>query len=189
MTGSGAANQWRMVDLLRPDARAHALRHKELGGWVNHPVFFGEEVPRRLYFPSGPWSSLLNVCDSDRPLCRCKKCRAFGACTLRESGCKSLLWHPDQSMRIRLQLWRLWVRLPSIEYFGDGLASVRCQSRYEDQRLDSLAGVRGYHSAGISVRYQDHGAMGVFERAIEGCRVIRQGRQGYWGCQDIPSFG
>src|SRR5271169_5033950 len=178
-----------MVDLLRPDARAHALRHKELGGWVDHPVFFGEEVPRRLYFPSGSWSPLLNACDSDRPLCCCKKRRAFGGCMLRESGCKSLLWHPDQPMCIRRQLGRLWVRLSSIEHFGDRLALVRRQSRYEDQRLDSLVGVRRYHCAGISVRHQDHGAMGAFERAIEGCHIIRQGRQWYWGCQDIQSFG
>ena len=92
-------------------------------------------------------------------------------------------------MYIRGQLWRLWVRLSSIEYFGDCLAFVRLQSRYEDQRLDSLASVLSYNCAGIGVRYQGHGAMGVFERAIEGCRVIRRGRQGYRGCQDIQSFG
>ena len=31
--------------------------------------------------------------------------------------------------------------------------------------------------------------MGAFERVIEGCHVIRQGRQWYWSCEDIQSFG
>ena len=64
------------------------------------------------------------------------------------------------------------MRLFAIEYFGDCLAFVRRQSRYEDQRLDSLVGARRYHRASISVRYQDHGPIGAFQGAVERCDVI-----------------
>src|SRR5580700_10748046 len=73
-------DQWRMVDLLRADARAHALRHEPLGVGVDHPVFLGEEVPGRLYFPSGSWSLLLDARDGDWPLCCGEKCGPFGRC-------------------------------------------------------------------------------------------------------------
>src|ERR1700758_5596486 len=85
---------------------------------------------------------------------------------------------------IRRQLWRPRMRLLSIEHFGDCLAFVRCQDRYKDQRSDSLVCVRGYH-CGRTVPYKHHAAMRAFECAIEGCRVIRQGRQGYWACRNF----
>src|SRR6516225_1654767 len=169
-----------MVDLLRPDLSAHASRHEELSGWVDHSVFFCDEVPRRLYLPSGSRSLLLDASDSDWPLCCGKKCSPFRWRVLRENGAKSLLRHPDEPMRVRCQLRCLWMRLFAIEYFGDCLAFVRCQGRYEDQRLDPLVGGRRYHRASVSVRSQNHRPIGTFQGAVERCDVIRQGRQRYW---------
>src|SRR6516162_9786334 len=108
---------------------------------------------------------------------------------LREGGAKRLLWHPDESVRVRCQLRRLRMRLVAIEHFGDCLAFVRRQGRYEDQRLHSLVGARRYHRAGISVRCQDHGPIGAFQDAVERGSVIQQGGEWYWSCQDIQSFG
>src|SRR6266550_9259970 len=93
-----------MVDLLRPDARTHSPGHKELGGRVDQPVFLSEEVPRRLHFPSGSWCLLLNTSDRDWPLCCSKKRCPFAGRMLRESGAKSLMRHPDESVCIRCQL-------------------------------------------------------------------------------------
>src|SRR5262249_61660444 len=112
-------NQRRMINLLRSNARTHALRHKEQGSGVNHPVFFGDEVSRRLHFPSGSWGLLLKACESDWSLCCSKNCDPAEGRVLRESGAKSFMWHPDQPMCIERQLRRSWVRLFSIEHFDD----------------------------------------------------------------------
>src|SRR5215469_9204346 len=94
----GRGDQWHMVDLLRPDSCAHALRHKVLGNGADHPIFFGDEVPGRFYLPSGCRSLLLNAGDGDRPLCCGKKRDPFGGRVLRESGAKSAWRHPDKAM-------------------------------------------------------------------------------------------
>lgn len=91
---------------------------------------------------------------------------------LTESSAKSLLRHPDQLMRARCQSRRLWMQFLAIEHLRNRLAFVRCQCRYENQRLNSLVGARCYHRAGISVRYQDYGAIGAFQSAVKRGDVI-----------------
>ena len=113
--------------------------------------------PRRFYLPSGSRSLLLNAGDSDGSLGCGKKCGPFGERVLTESCAKSPLRHPDEPMRIWRQLRRLWMRLLAIEHLRNSLAFIRCQSRYVDQRLNSLVGARRYHRAGISVRYKTTG--------------------------------
>jgi len=174
-----------MIDLRRPGSCAHPLRHKVLRERVDHPVFFGDEVPRRLYLPGGSRSPLLNACDSDWPLCCGKKGGPLGGRVLRESSAKSFMWHPDEPVRIGRQMRRLRMRLFAIEQFGDRLAFVGRQGCDKGQRPDSRVGGRCYDRAGIGVRYQDHRATGAFERAVKRGDIIRQGRQRQRGCQDL----
>src|SRR5712664_3958591 len=89
--GLWRGDQWRMVNLLRSDPCVHALRQKELRGRVDHPVFFGNEIPRRLCPPSGPRRLLLNARNSDWSLCCCEKCSPFEGSMLRESSTESLV--------------------------------------------------------------------------------------------------
>jgi hypothetical protein len=188
MTSSGALARG-VWSTFSDRIRAHAFRHEELSGRVDHSIFFGNQIPRRLYFPSGFGSLLLNARDGDWPLGCSKEFSPFRRCMLRERGAKCLLWHPNEPMCVRCQLRRLRMRLLTIEHFGDCLTFVRRQGRYEDQRSDSLIGSRRYHGARISVGYQDHGAISAFQGAVKRGDVMRHGRQWDWGCDDVEPLG
>jgi hypothetical protein len=62
---------------------------------------------------------------------------------LGEGSTKSLVWHPNEPVRVGRQLGRLRMWLLAIEHLGDRLAFIRRQSCDENQRSNSLVGRRG----------------------------------------------
>jgi len=39
------SDQWRMVDTMCPYHGAHPVGHEGLGGWIDHPVLVGMQIP------------------------------------------------------------------------------------------------------------------------------------------------
>jgi hypothetical protein len=93
-----------VVDRERADRGVHALGHEALRLRVDHPVFFSEQIPRRLCLPRWCNDRLLDALHRDGPLDGAAERDLLWRCVLREGFGKALIGHPDESVPIGCKL-------------------------------------------------------------------------------------
>jgi hypothetical protein len=129
-----SGDQGSVIRIVGMHFRVHAFGHELLGDRVDHPVFLGDEEPRRAVFPPGPGHGLLDAWSGDGPLDRRQHGMLFGSALLGECLAKSVDRQPDPAMIIRLEVRRIGVWGIAVEDIGDGFALVGRQGGDVDQR-------------------------------------------------------
>ncbi len=101
---------------------------------------------------------------------------------------ESAFRHPDQPVRIRLELRRLRVRLGAIENICDRLGLSRRERRDVDQRfMRSLFG-RGDDRAGIRMSNQDDGPVRSLHHTLQSRDVFRKRCEGNRRTRDFKAL-
>src|SRR6516162_4995757 len=115
----------RMIDIQPPKRGFHPPRHEFLRLRVDHAVLLRQEVPGRQGLPERLRSLLLQAGSVDRPLHGSEQGALLRSGVLRERLSEAVFRHPDEAVGVGCELRRLRMRLPSAEYFADGLALGR----------------------------------------------------------------
>ena len=145
-----------VVHVVCPNLRAHPLRHVALRLRRNHAILFRQQKPRWLRFPRRHRSLLLNAFHRDRPLHRFQNRGLVRRSLVSDCVGKTAFGHPDQPMRIRLEMRRLRMRLGAIKNIGNRLTLSGRQRRHVHQRLYPVILWASDHSARIGVSRQQH---------------------------------
>src|SRR5271156_2803821 len=78
--------------------RAHAFGHEMLRLRINHAVFFGYQIPRRLRLPQRLWGRVLNTLNGDGPLHSGGNTGLVRGRFMGERPAKCIFRHPDKVM-------------------------------------------------------------------------------------------
>src|SRR5580700_4613495 len=118
---------------MQTELRPHPARHVSLRFRSNHAILYRQQKPRWLGFPRGHRSLLLNALHRDRPLHGAENRCLAGGSLVSDSARKTPFGHPDEAMRIGLQLRRLGMRLGTIKNIRDSFTLRGRKSRNVDQ--------------------------------------------------------
>jgi hypothetical protein len=161
-----------MIDALRSNASAHTLSHEALSLGVDHPVFFCEQKPGRLYFPCWCRRRLLNALDRNWPLHGSQDALLVSFSFVRNRFVKSLLRHPQKAMPVRAEFGGIRMQFIAIKDFRDCFALVGRKGRNVNQRLNSIL-LRGRnYSSSVGVPDEDYRATCALDCAIQRASIV-----------------
>src|SRR5262249_16295040 len=100
---------------MRFGLRLHAFRHVALRPRDDHPVVLWKQKAARKVLPKRAPRGNGDAVQRDRPLHGSEQRLIRSGRMVRENGRKGFVGQPDQAIAIWRELWRLGVRLETIE--------------------------------------------------------------------------
>lgn len=133
----------RVIDTVCGYLRLHARRHVALRLRDDHSIVFGNQKPTRNVLPKRAPDRNSNAVQRYRPLHGGEHGAILRGSVLRECRREGAFGESNQTIAVRCKLWRLGMRVETIEHVRNLLALVGSKSSHVDQRVHAFGGVPG----------------------------------------------